>query len=470
MPQRTTSAYREIIEDYKQRILQAREIDEPPEKEIINFRRDISEENKRTVYKVPLEYLRYRLNNSRLNAEVLTYQKSNEVLSETNEDHQEMVGEWLANADSDNMDRLVNDMRLNGQTDVAICTCDGFLINGNRRRKALDKLFAETHQQKYNIMRVVVLPSGIEEEYGPGENPKKIEIQQIEYACQVQATGRSQYSGINTALLYKKNIDMDYSLEAQLRHDPQYNHLVTRAFNKIVNDITNEHLLPLKEVDAYLAYFKRNEQYTSVSQGGNTDEGRWQAFKDWSSFNRIWLQDNNKLLQLGLTRKDNPNIRKIVFKIIRQRELGQAGKVHMFIRSLKNILPKTYIKRDLLKLNDTLVPPNLPAEEQIDNDGNPLNIEALDKRWRGKYGEHIVNIAKKCKSALDHDDETNKPVTLLAAALAKLEHEKMHTEVETQENKNCLELCEKISGKAIELKDGFDHNRMRLQQLSRMKN
>ena len=80
------------------------------------------------------------------------------------------------------------------------------------------------------------------------------------------------------------------------------------------------------------------------------------------------------------------------------------------------------------------------------------------------------NIAKKCKSALDHDDETNKPVTLLAAALAKLEHEKMHTEVETQENKNCLELCEKISGKAIELKDGFDHNRMRLQQLSRMKN
>jgi len=137
---------------------------------------------------------------------------------------------------------------------------------------------------------------------------------------------------------------------------------------------------------------------------------------------------------------------------------------------LKNILPKTYIKRDLLKLNDDLVPPNLPASEQIDSEGNPLNIEELDKRWRGKYGEHIVNIAKKCKSALDHDDETNKPVTLLAAALAKLEHEKMHTEVETQENKNCLELCEKISGKAIELKDGFDHNRMRLQQLSRMKN
>jgi|TARA_Y100000031_G_C8239473_1_gene395001 hypothetical protein len=470
MPKRTTSAYREIIEDYKVRILQAREIDEPPEKEIINFRRDISEENKRTVYKVPLEYLRYRLNNSRLNAEVLTYQKSNEVLSETNDNHQKMVGEWLAKSDPDNMDRLINDMRLNGQTDVAICTCDGFLINGNRRRKALDKLFAETHQQKYNIMRVVVLPSGIEEDYGPGENPKKIEIQQIEYACQVQASGRSKYSGINTALLYKKNIDMDYSLEAQLRNDPQYHHLSERAFNKKVNDITNEHLLPLQEVDVYLAYFKRDEQYTSVSQGGDKGEGRWQAFIDWSNFNRIHLQDNNKLMQLGLTKKDIVNIRKIAFKIIRQRELGQAGKVHMFIRSLKNILPITYIKRELLKLDDNLVPPNLPVEEQIDSDGNPLNIEELDKRWRGKYGEQIINIAKKCKSALDHDDETNKPVTLLEAALAKLKHEKMHTEVLIAENDRCMALCDLIEGEASKLHTGFDSNRMKIQRLLKKKN
>ncbi len=470
MPQRTTSAHREIIPDFKERILQAAVLIEPEGSQLINFRDDISSDNKRSNWKVSLEYLLYRFDNSRLNAEVKSYIKGGERLDEENDDHQEMVGEWLEESDDINMTKLVNDIRQNGQTDVAICTCDGFLINGNRRRKALEILYNSTSEEKYNFMKVVVLPSGDNDAFGPGEQPSLIEIQQIEYSCQVQATGKSEYSGINTALLYKKNIDMEYSLEAQLRNDPQYHHLDTRAFNKTLKDKTNDYLLPLKEVDTYLTYFKRDEQYTSVSQGGDKDEGRWQAFIDWSNFYRIHLKDDTKLLQLGLTKKDIPNIRKIAFKIIRQKELGQAGKVHVFIRSLKKMLPKNYIKRDLLKLNDDLVPPNLPASEQIDSEGNPLNIEELDKRWRGKYGEHIVNIAKKCKSALDHDDETNKPVTLLAAALAKLEHEKMHTEVETQENKNCLELCEKISGKAIELKDGFDHNRMRLQQLSRMKN
>jgi len=315
-------------------------------------------------------------------------------------------------------------------------------------------------------MRVVVLPSGKNDKFGFGAKPNLIEIQEIEYACQVQATGKSEYSGINKALLYRNNINMGFSLDAQLKRDPQFSNLTDRQRTREANKINKEHIFPLDEVDQYLKYFNREGQYTSVSQDGNR-AGRWQAFIDWSNFFHIYLKDDNKLHGLNLSKTDIPKIRRIAFKLIRQRELGDVvGKVHTYMRSLRKMVKENHIKKELYKLDDNkLVPIILPSNEQVDSDGQPLSIEELDKKWRGKYGHHIRNIATKCKRDLDFGDEANKPLDLLNIALAKLNHDQMHTEVSTRENNKCMELCGDISKRASELFKEFDRNRMRKKKL-----
>ena len=95
MPQREISSNRRVIDNYYQEVLNDSVIEEPKNKETIPFRSDRSNNKQRSVWHVPVNILRFRLDNSRLNAEVKTYEKSGIVLDDENDEHQKMVGEWL---------------------------------------------------------------------------------------------------------------------------------------------------------------------------------------------------------------------------------------------------------------------------------------------------------------------------------------------------------------------------------------
>ena len=291
-----------------------------PDKVTIPFRNEMATNSPRDIEDIPIGLIRLRKNNGRIATEVTTWEKENWPIDENSVEGQDKLLEFLSNKDRSINITLKKSIEKFGQKDEAIITCDGFLINGNRRRKALEILYETTSEEKYKYMKVVFLPSGDNDDFGRGEKPTLIEIQQIEYACQVQATGKSDYSRINTALLYKKNEEMGFGLEAQLKNDPQYSHLPEKLFDKEVERINKEYLLPLEEVDAYLNYFERAEQYTSVSQQAGHDEGRWEAFFDWTKVYRTRLKYVNKLSQLGLTKSQVPKIKKIAIKIMRKKE------------------------------------------------------------------------------------------------------------------------------------------------------
>ena len=97
------------------------------------------------------------------------------------------------------------------------------------------------------MMRVVVLPEGATE----------LEIQKIENRYQLQGEGKSEYQGLNRAIKIKRNIENKFSLEAQLRDDPNYHDLPLKDFEKIVKRFEKDYLKPLDCVDKYLETFGR---------------------------------------------------------------------------------------------------------------------------------------------------------------------------------------------------------------------
>ncbi len=75
------------------------------------------------------------------------------------------------------------------QREPAIVTCDGFLINGNRRKMIIDRI----NQKKpglIKVMKVVILPGKSEQ----GGTPTLLEIEEIENRYQHQSEGKAEYS------------------------------------------------------------------------------------------------------------------------------------------------------------------------------------------------------------------------------------------------------------------------------------
>src|SRR5204863_2611845 len=135
-----------------------------------------------------------------------------------------------------------------------IITCDGFLINGNRRKMVLDGLHQEfPESDAFGYMKCVILP-GKDEEGGP---PAILEIEKLENRYQLQSDGKSEYYGFDRALSIKRKMMLGFSLEEQLRDDPRFVRATELELKKAVKECESQFLGPLECVDRYLQYFDR---------------------------------------------------------------------------------------------------------------------------------------------------------------------------------------------------------------------
>jgi len=241
MSKLTKAAKREIIEDFADDIAKSRTDAKLPDKVSIHFRQERRSGDERPVYSIPVELLRYRKHNGRIASDLHAYENNFGKLDEWTEDTQATLKEFLENKDRPKTKELMNSIKHDGQIDPAIITCDGFLINGNRRKMALDNLYEETRDPIFQRMKVVILPG----ETDPGGPPTLIEIEEIEVRYQFQSDGKSEYTKFDKALSMRNKINMDMDLKTLLSMDPQYSGLPKKEFAKEVRKIEKEFLLSI---------------------------------------------------------------------------------------------------------------------------------------------------------------------------------------------------------------------------------
>ena len=100
-----------------------------------------------------------------------------------------------------------------GQREPAIITCDGFLINGNRRKMVFENLLEEfPGDERFKYMEVVVLPRKGDE----GGIPTLVEIEEIENRYQLQDDAKAEYYAFDKALSMRHKEKQGMPLDAQL--------------------------------------------------------------------------------------------------------------------------------------------------------------------------------------------------------------------------------------------------------------
>jgi hypothetical protein len=267
----TRPAIREIIVDFANEINSRLRKDATPSNEVIYFRNEHRKNKERIVVSVPSELLRFRKDNGRILSDVMSYEKDTGTLKEKSEEAQEILRDFLLKKDPEKTNELINSIKHVGQREPAIITCDGFLINGNRRKVAMDKLYIDEGDDQYSTMKVVILPN-IGDEGGP---PTLKEIEQIENRYQLQSQGKSEYTRFDKALSMRYKMQKGMSLKEQLIDDPQYTDFQPREINKVINKLEKEYLEPLECVDDYLSILDRSGLYSTVSSGAGDRLGRW---------------------------------------------------------------------------------------------------------------------------------------------------------------------------------------------------
>lgn len=468
MAKLATDSARTIIEDFARLIKEKRIKPRKPDEWVINFRNEQKDGKQREVFLVPIDILRFRKDNGRITSDVLSYERLHGILNERSKETQKLLAGFLERKDPERTEDLLRSVQHDGQREPAIITCDGFLINGNRRKLVLEKLSISNSDFKF--MRVVILP-GIGEEGGP---PTLQEIELIENRYQLQSDGKAEYYGFDRALSIRRKMELGISLEDQLRDDPLYATLPLKDFEDAVKKYELEFLKPLECVDRYLEDFGREGLYDTVSSGSTDKEGRWQSFIDYSKFYEQ-LKNDKKRSRLGIEEDEIGIIENIAFKLIRKRVVSssQSGsatglpKVHKIMRDLPKLLrSESSGRKELLKLRN--IETDLSPKEKSDKAGVEYAPRDLDKVWGEKHSTDFIRQLKRAYQLIEHDKDMKGAINSLRAALEKLNNDDLQdpSSVGVDDIDEAAQLARDIRDRAHELETTFYRYKKNLKKLA----
>lgn len=462
----TTPNAREIVDDFAKEIREKRLQTVKPSTAVINFRNDIVDNVERTVWRVPIGILRYRKENGRIASDVLDYERNIGILDERDDKAQDQIRKFLEEKDQERTEILRKAVLHDGQREPAIVTCDGFLINGNRRKMVMDRLLRENpDNEEFAFMKVVILP-GKGEEGGP---PNLLEIEKIENRYQLQSDGKSEYYGFDRALSIKRKIGLGFVLGDQLRDDPRFAGATKQQIEQATKKHTKDYLEPLACVDRYLKQHRRDGLYRTISTGMSDPEGRWQAFIDYSNTYTRYFNNPKFRIEYGIEEDDIGAIEEAAFDVIRLRTVPDMPKVHVIMRNLPKYCRTKEGKKAITEIAEE-VDPVLPPEECIDEQGRHLSIEEVDAKWASRNKRTIIYNIKKASTSYERLREKETPLDLLEAAYKKLVHDDMDlSAILIDDLPRARELAANIQVRANELESQIYHYQKNFKKLTRNK-
>lgn len=462
----TQEMLREIVPDFAQAIREKKTKTVKPAFAVINFRDEKSQNHERRIESVPIDLLRYRKYNGRIASDVMNYEKLNGHLDEKDKDAQEILRGFLKKKHPEMDEILIKSIEHNGQSEPAIITCDGFLINGNRRKMALEHL-RDHHRgsEKFNFMKVVILP-GPGDEGGP---PSLLEIERLENRYQLQSEGKSEYYNFDRALSIKRKMELGFSLEDQLKDDPRYVRATDQELKKAVKQYEREYIGPLECVDRYLQQFDREGMYGTISSGVSDKEGRWQAFIDYSNACTTRLKNQQWQIENAIDEEDIGTIEEAAFKMIRLRTLKGLPKIHQIMRELPKMCALKESRKQILSIANE-VESSLSPDEQFDAQGNALSSDDVDKKWAQRHQQKLIMLTKKALDFAESSREKETPLMLLEAALKKLTHEDFSIEnIPHAQYHEAGRLAREIQQIARDIEHQLYENEKKLKDLHRKK-
>ena len=363
------------------------------------------------VYRLNTADLAFNKSNGRIKAEVA--EKEGELgryLDIFNPDDQRVIASLLLSMRPDENEKIKQDLRKNGQLMPGIITCDGTVINGNRRKAILEELFRETKDTTYAYLDVQVLPSDI----------TKAELWLIEAGIQLSAPQQLDYSPINHLLKLREGINAGLKI-------PE---MVGRIYG-VSEEQLNADLQRLQLIDEYLGDFQGKEGRYHLVRQRNEHFIDLQVILSWvrdprGPVRRDWEWDESDINELKLT----------AFYYIRM------GMAHLRIRELRDLFAtqSSWLKvkeacnlnaglsgeeRSEVGLAVTPEPGEDEAEESQDFLGIASAVEDRDNReeelWKKKRSNKLKTFYEDAKEQVQIVRDSERPIVLARRALRNIQ-------------------------------------------------
>lgn len=149
------------------------------------------------TFRLPIELTFYNIKNGRFAAEYVDKVKEvGHELNPTDPRDSQKIQKLLIEIDPKQSTILQQDIQISGQRDPGIITYDGYVINGNRRRAALEELIAAGHSE-FKFIEVARLP----------QNVSPPDLWKLEAGIQLSKNIQLDYGPINELLKFQEGID-----------------------------------------------------------------------------------------------------------------------------------------------------------------------------------------------------------------------------------------------------------------------
>jgi len=150
------------------------------------------------AYSIPTNKLYYNIRNGRFAAELRAKEKE---LKRSLDPHKPvdalLIQKLLLEQNAEETEILKEDIVRHGQVDPGIIISDGAIINANRRMAVITWLFGETHDPKWEYLKVAILPPTVTEK----------DLWRIEAGLQFAKDFRLEYGPINELLKLREGVN-----------------------------------------------------------------------------------------------------------------------------------------------------------------------------------------------------------------------------------------------------------------------
>ena len=205
------------------------------------------------VYEIPIgdfkTGLRYNLHNSRIIQHVQFRQSKGEKLDPAGEETQKIIEAILLNSktySTNATEALTKNLDSSGQREPAIISCDGVILNGNRRTAIMRQQYAKTGDDKWSHIRGVFLPS-----------LNKKQLKKLEHRLQIARDFKEDYDKIALLLECRMRIK-----EEGWSHQELENSFNGRYTRKQIDEFIKQ----IDLIDDYLVRIGRPKDYPSLGE------------------------------------------------------------------------------------------------------------------------------------------------------------------------------------------------------------
>ena len=363
------------------------------------------------IYTLDIHELAFNKTNGRIKAEVV--EKESELGRQLDlfvKEEQEIIRQILLSIRSEENNKIKEELRRDGQLRAGIITCDGIVVNGNRRKAILKELYDETHDNKFKYLDVQVLPSDI----------TKAELWLIEAGIQMSAPQQLDYSPINHLLKLREGINAGLNMDD----------MAARIYG-VTRDKIEDDLERLNLIDEYLSEFLQKEGRYYLVKNSNEHFIDLQNISSWAKRPRgrvraDWDWEESDINELKL----------VAFYYIRMRYS------HWRIRDLRDIFATkaSWVRaKKVFDIDTNLTKPvsvsstsvEVAPDDNDDEDGQEstdLPVSSFEEKdlqeeshWRKQSEAGLKTIYEEAKEQEQVVKDAERPLALAKRALLNLQ-------------------------------------------------